>query len=153
MQTTSQRKILHIDDDNVFTRMVQQRLTQEGYQVQVLHDPAQALEELSNHEYHVVLLDIQMPKMNGLDLLRQIKRADGGLQVIMLTSLIGVGTILQSMRWGAEACIFKPLTEFDPLLDALQTAFRKRDRWWAALAELAHHRRADGASATITVSN
>ncbi len=143
MNSNKLRKILHIDDDEQLTRLVDQRLTREGYTVKALHDPTLALEELAGNEHHAVLLDIDMPHINGLELLREIKRQDGGLQVIMLTSFVGVGTILQSMRWGAEACFFKPLTNFDPLLDAMEMIFRKRDRWWLSLAELAQHRRVE----------
>ena len=141
MQANSHRRILHIDDDEQFTRLMGERLRREGYQYACLHDPTEALDELARNEHHVVLLDIQMPQLNGLELLRQIKRQDGGLQAIMVTSFVGVGTILQSMRWGAEACFFKPLMNFQPLVDALEMAFRKRDRWWITLAEFAHHRR------------
>jgi DNA-binding NtrC family response regulator len=88
-----------------------------------------------------VILDIDMPGINGLDLLREIKAYDGGIQVIMLTGMVSLSTLLQSFRWGAEACIFKPLGDLDPLLEALEDTFRKINRWWTALEELSQRRR------------
>ncbi len=130
------RKLLHIDDDEPFTRLLAHRLGQHGYQLDALHDPMLALAELANDEHRVVLLDINMPGVNGLELLRQIKRSDGSIQVIMLTAQVGVDVILQSLRCGAEGCFFKPLTDIEPLLDCLDLTFRKLQRWQDAINQL-----------------
>ena len=130
------RNLLHIDDDEPFTRLVAHRLGQHGYRLDALHDPMVALAELAKDEHRVVLLDINMPGVDGLELLRQIKRRDGSIQVIMLTAQVGVDVILQSLRWGAEGCFFKPLGDIAPLLDCLDLTFRKLDRWEKAIAEL-----------------
>jgi len=136
-----ERAILHIDDDPQVTRMVAKRLQQHGYEVTSLNDPTKALRELMQNQWRVVLMDIDMPRVNGLDLLREIKAYDGGVQVIMLTGVVTLSTLLQSFRWGAEACLFKPLDDMDPLLDALDDTFRKFNRWWSALEELSQRRR------------
>ena len=137
-----ERSILHVDDDLQVTRMVAQRLNVHGYQVTSLNDPSLALKELMCNQWRVVLLDIDMPGINGLDLLREIKAYDGGIQVIMLTGLVTLTSILQSFRWGAEACLFKPLGSIEPLLEALGDTFRKIDRWSEALEELSRRRQA-----------
>ena len=85
-----QKTILHIDDDPQVTRLVAQYLGQRGYEVTSLNNPAHALRALSESQHRVVLLDIDMPDLNGLELLRQIKHAHGGSQVIMLTGLVSV---------------------------------------------------------------
>ncbi len=136
------KPILHVDDDLQFTRMVAHQLRPLGYGVTSLNDPAQTLSMMSRSNYRLVLLDIDMPQVNGLDLLRQIKRTDGGTQVIMLTGLVSTQTLLQSYRWGAEFCIFKPLTSIAPLAEAIETVFRKIDHWWNALDELSRQRHA-----------
>lgn len=130
------RKLLHIDDDEPFTRLMAHRLGQHGYQLDAFHDPMLALAELANDQHRVVLLDINMPGVNGLELLRQIKRRDGSIQVIMLTAHVGVDVILQSLRWGAEGCFFKPVTDIHPLLECLDLTFRKLDRWQEAISEM-----------------
>ena len=130
------RNVLHIDDDEPFTRLMGYQLSRHGYQITALHDPTRALDELARGQHRAVLLDIDMPHVNGLELLRQIKRRDGGIQVVMLTGRVGVDTMLKSLRWGAEACYFKPLTDPGPLLECLELTFHKLDRWQEALAEL-----------------
>lgn len=139
----SERSVLHVDDDQQVTRVVAERLAVHGYQVTWLNDPARAVKELMQNQWRVVLLDIDMPGINGLDLLREIKAYDGGIQVIMLTGVVTLSSILQSFRWGAEACLFKPLETIEPLLEALEDTFRKIDRWSATLEELSRRRRAE----------
>jgi len=136
----SQKAVLYIDDDPQLTRLVAARLRSQGYQVTPLNDPRMALRELMQNQWRVVLLDIDMPGVNGLDLLREIKSYDGGIQVVMLTGVVSMNTLLQSFRLGAEACLFKPLTNDQPLLDALEDIFRKIERWWDALEELSQRR-------------
>lgn len=135
------RSVLHIDDDPGILRLFHHQLTKLGYDVTSLDDPSLALTELLKNGYGVVLLDINMPQVNGVDLLRQIKRQDGGTQVIMLTGLVSMSTTLQSMRWGAEACLFKPMEDITPLADAIDGAFAKIERWWETLRDLTNRKR------------
>ena len=145
---STERAVLHIDDDPQVTRLVSERLSAHGYEVTSLNDPNKALRELMQNQWRVVLLDIDMPGVNGLDLLREIKAYDGGIQVIMLTGMVTLSTLLQSFRWGAEACLFKPLGDLTPLLEAMEDTFRKINRWWVALEELSQRRREEQQSIT-----
>jgi len=70
----------------------------------------------------------------------EIKAYDGGIQVLMLTGVTSMNSLLQSFRFGAEACLFKPLNDYQPLCNALEDTFRKIDRWWDALEELSQRR-------------
>jgi len=128
--------ILHVDDDATMLRVVSKTLGKKNYDVVSLQDPREATKALLKTGARVILLDIDMPHLDGLTLLEEIKRQDGGVQVIMLTGLVSMTTVLQSMRCGAEACIFKPLTNFNLLLTAVATAFEKIDRWWGTLDDL-----------------
>jgi len=135
------RKILHVDDDVQVTRLVAKLLTDRGYEVTSLNDSTQAMEEVVRGRHQLVLLDIDMPAMDGMQLLRLIKGFDGGTQVIMLTGIVTMSTALQSLRWGAEACFFKPLTDVKPLLEGVELTFDKIDRWWKTLEDLTQRRR------------
>jgi len=137
----TQRLVLHVDDDPQVCRIIQRQLSRRGFEVTSINDPRRVLEELLKSEYRVVICDIDMPEIDGLELLRQIKQQDGGVQVIMLTGLVTMTSVLRSLRLGAEACLFKPLTDVGPLEVALEDAFRKLDRWWGTLEELSQRRR------------
>jgi len=130
------RTILHVDDDPEVLQVVSRRLSAAGHEVRSLQDPRETPRQLLESGARLVLLDIDMPHIDGIRLLRQIKRDDGGIQVIMLTGMVSTSTVLRSMRYGAEACLFKPVTNFDPLLEAVESAFEKVERWWQSLDEL-----------------
>ena len=130
------QSILHVDDDPAILHLVAERLKKEGYDVTSLDDPTQTSMKLLETGARLVILDIDMPQIDGLTLLKNLKEYDGGVHVIMLTGLVSMSTVLQSMQWGAEACVFKPLANFDRLLAATRTAFCKIDNWWDALHEL-----------------
>ncbi len=137
---TRNQSILHIDDDLNLLTIVSKKLSLCGYEVHSLRDPSQASRELLTTGARVVLLDIDMPDIDGLSVLKEIKKHDGGIQVIMLTGVVSMNTVLQSMRWGAEACVFKPLAEIEPLSTTIDAAFAKIDRWWMTLDELSLRR-------------
>jgi DNA-binding NtrC family response regulator len=130
------RTILHIDDDPAVLRLVKGRLEQQGYEVISCSDPTEAEDLLLATNVRICLLDISMPQVDGIELLKQIKRYDSGVQVIMLTGLVSMNSVLDSLRNGAEALCFKPILNFEPLLELLDDSFRKTDRWRQTLEEL-----------------
>lgn len=135
-----QKQVLHVDDADDFLKITNHRLTKEGYQVTSMARPEHALKHLLNSNCRVCILDIDMPRVTGLQLLQEIKAYDGGIQVIMMTGLVSQMTVLESLRGGAEACFFKPMPDFTPLLDALDATFVKVERWWRCLHELKNRR-------------
>lgn len=130
------KKILHVDDDPAILRLVAQHLKSAGYDPIGLTDPLELSDALLRTDARLVLLDIDMPDIDGLAALRKIKAIDGGIQVIMVTGLVTMCTVLDSMQYGAESCVFKPITDAQPLLSAVESAFDKVDRWWKCLEEL-----------------
>lgn len=144
-----ERTILHVDDDPDMLRIVARRLADEGYRVISLNDPREVPARLSESGARLALVDIEMPEMDGLSLLRQIKRDDASVQVIMLTGVVTLSTALRTMRYGAEACVFKPIDDFSPLLTAVDAAFAKLDRWWQSLEDL-RRRKADSREPVVT---
>jgi len=140
------REILHVDDDPQITRLIAKQLESHGYDVKSLNDPMETLNELIHGRRRVVLLDIDMPGLNGIELLHQIKEYDGGIQVVMLSGVVTVSNALQALRGGADACFFKPIDQIEPLVEALDAAFCKIDHWWEAMRELSHRKRTQGCS-------
>lgn len=139
---TLKREILHVDDDPQLTRLVAVRLESFDIRTCPLNDPRECMDRLIYDGFRVVLLDIDMPHLGGLQLLEEIKHHDGGIQVIVLTGLVSMSTALRSFRLGAEACLFKPIEDFAPLAEAIGRTFRKIEGWWETLERLSEHRHA-----------
>lgn len=135
------RSILHADDDPQFTSLVAAYLKNYGYEVTSINDPLEVLPQLVRTQQRVVLLDFDMPNMNGIEVLRKIKAFDAGIQVILLTGLVSMTTLMEALRDHADACFFKPVLDFQPLLEALGESFRKCERWWETFDELSRRRR------------
>jgi len=149
MGSSQRRIVLHVDDDPQITRLMSERLNRRGFEIHSLHDANRTLDELVHHQYRMVLLDIDMPGIDGVQLLKEIKRYDGGIQVIMFTGIVNVSTVLATFRGGAEACFFKTMADIQPLVDALEDAFRKIDRWWDTLQNLSQQRHAVDAPGAV----
>jgi DNA-binding NtrC family response regulator len=115
--------------------LVSRHLEKDGFKVISLSDPTRALAELNRCGARVVLLDIDMPQIDGLTLLREIKRRDAGILVTMCTGMVSISTVLMSTSLGAEGLIFKPIRDLQKVTDAMELSFTKISRWWDTLAE------------------
>jgi len=133
------RTVLHVDDDPAILRLISKTLSKHDIEVVSVSDPTTAISRLFDCGARVVLLDIDMPKKDGLTLLADIKRHDAGIQVIMCTGLVSIGTVLKSISLGAEGCIFKPIKDPAAVVESVNRAFENIDRWWIALHEWMDH--------------
>ncbi len=132
---TANRLVLHIDDDESVLKLVKQVLSKRSIKVISLTDPFKVIDTIVQEGIRVVLLDIDMPKKDGLTLLREIKSFDAGVHTIMCTGMVSISTILCATSLGAESCIFKPFYNHAQITDAVERAFQDIDRWWDALRE------------------
>lgn len=131
----AKRSVVHVDDSRVILEKVRDLLEELDFEVTSVDDPTRVPEVLEETGCRILVSDLEMPQMTGLDLLKKIKGDDGGISVIMLTGAIGPSTVLQSMRWGAEACLFKPLTDPTRLIESVEAAYAKQNGWWRALQD------------------
>src|SRR6185436_11338868 len=90
--------ILYVDDEDALRQVVQEQLSLEGYEVDAADDGDTAVEKLAAREYDVVLLDIRMPRMNGIDVLRHIKEKRIYTRVIMLTGVDDLTVAMESVK-------------------------------------------------------
>ena len=127
--------VLHVDDDPAIRNIVRVMLQKRGYTVVSIGDPEIALNALAECAARVVILDIDMPGKDGLTLLREIKNRDGGIQVVMLTGMVSIGTILKATGLGAQHCVFKPVDDMNKVGDAVDRCFANIESWWDALRE------------------
>ena len=107
----SAETILVADDDPYIQEALQDRLETLGYRVSLAADGQQALELLEHQGPQLVLLDIEMPGMKGLDVLKEIRRKEMDIPVIMITAYGSIDLAVQAMKEGAYDFIPKP---FDP---------------------------------------
>ncbi|HLL72248.1 MAG TPA: sigma-54 dependent transcriptional regulator [Pyrinomonadaceae bacterium] len=119
---TRKISILVVDDDPLLRKLVTEQLSRSGFETAAAASGEEAVESLQATDYDVVLLDIRMTGMGGLDALREIRRLDDPPEVIMLTADTSLGTGIEAMRLGAYDYLTKPAT-----LDEMEAVIRKAD--------------------------
>jgi CheY-like chemotaxis protein len=85
-QEGKKRKILFVDDEPDMTTILKMALKRIGFGIDIFNDPVLALESFKPNFYDLVLLDVMMPKMNGLELYNQLKKIDDGIKICFLTA-------------------------------------------------------------------
>ncbi len=102
-------KILVVDDEPSILKLLKEALTQWGYQVGCVGTGAEALEAIRTELYDAAITDIRMPEMSGLDLLREIKRHDESIEVIVMTGYPTIASAVEALKEGAYDYLSKPL--------------------------------------------
>jgi len=101
-------RVLVVDDEQDICVMLTKFLRSSGYSCESATDPAKALELLKRSDFHLVISDIKMPDINGLQLLSEILKIDPGIDTIMMTGHFVVYTYSDIIRAGAADFILKP---------------------------------------------
>ena len=135
LKARTRMRVVHVDDDPSILRLVAKRLGDEGIEVVSVEDPREVLSLVTNDGIRVVIVDVDLPYIDGVSLLKNIKASDAGVQVILCTGMVSLTTITSAIAAGAEGCVFKPLTDITQLVTAVNHAFAKIDRWWDVLSE------------------
>jgi two-component system OmpR family response regulator len=118
-------RILIVDDENDFREAIIKRLRARKIDVEGADSGLNALEMLSNQDFDVVVLDVKMPGMDGIETLREIKHKKPLVEVIMLTGHASVESGIQGMQLGAFDYVMKPVA-LDDLMDKLRQANERR---------------------------
>ena len=121
-------KMMLVDDEERFLTTTKKVLEKKGYAVQTAPSGSEALEKLKQHNIHVVILDVKMPGMDGIETLREIKKAFPLVEVIMLTGHATVESAVDGMKFGATDYLMKP-ADPDELVDKAREAFEKRQKF------------------------
>jgi two-component system, NtrC family, sensor kinase len=117
--------IMLVDDEKRFLSTTQKLLERKGYKVETASTGIQALEKLKNHNIQVVILDVKMPGMDGIAILKKIKRNFPLIEVIMLTGHGTVESAVEGVKLGAANYLVKP-ADIDDISQKIQEAFEKR---------------------------
>jgi DNA-binding response OmpR family regulator len=101
-------KILLADDDNNFGTVLKNELEEDRHAVDVVHDGVEAVLRFINNVYDFVLLDLRMPRLNGIDVLRIIKTINPDTPAITFSGKAGDVEMKESLNCGAIRCFKKP---------------------------------------------
>ena len=115
-------RVLVVDDDNLLRKLVTEQLSRSDFEAEPAGSAKDALARLHDADYDVVLLDIMMPDMSGLETLREIRKLEDPPEVVMLTADTSLATGIEAMRHGAYDYLTKPAT-----LDEMEAVLHKAD--------------------------
>jgi DNA-binding NtrC family response regulator len=101
-------KIIIADDDKNLRKVLANELFEEGFNVAEADDGIKAVGLIEKNEYDVLLLDLNMPGLGGLDVLEKIKELEIPVEVIILTAHATVSTAVEAMKMGAYDYLTKP---------------------------------------------
>lgn len=118
--------VLLVDDEKDFVEMLSLRLQEAGERVTPAYNGKECLDTLEKKNIDVVILDIKMPGMDGIETLREIKRKYPLAEVIMLTGHGTTETAVQGMKLGAYDYLLKP-ADFEDLTSKLEGARKRKD--------------------------
>jgi len=103
-------KILIIDDEKPITDKISHFLEKKGYLPTTVNDPKEGLRKLMDEHFDLCICDIMMPGMNGIDVLKEIKKSYPELEVVMISAFGDMNTVIQAMRSGAVDYVRKPFS-------------------------------------------
>jgi DNA-binding response OmpR family regulator len=122
--------ILIVDDELEICKVLKRYLEMESeYNVEYETDPVDALEKIKKGGFHIVLSDIMMPGLDGIELLREIKNVDGLVQVVMMTAFSTVEKVIACLEIGAADYIMKPFEDLSEVKEIIDQVATKLKRW------------------------
>lgn len=120
-------RILLIDDEVQFVATTAKRLRRRGFRVLEAHSGPEGLRQLESESVDAVVLDVGMPGMDGIQVLRELKMRYPGVQVLMLTGHADMEVAISGMAMGAFDYLMKPV-ELDVLAGKIREACSRRKR-------------------------
>lgn len=118
-------KVLVVDDDPAILEFMETFLTKDGFDVTTIAEPKDAPEEVKDGGYHLVVLDLMMPGLGGVEVLEQIRKVDSDVAVVIFTGYPSLDTAVQSMKLDAVDYLKKPFNP-DEFREVLDRVMRKK---------------------------
>jgi DNA-binding NtrC family response regulator len=118
-KVVSPMRVLVVDDDKEICEFMQTFLQKDGMQVKTLSDAEEVVDEVKHGGYHMVVLDLMMPKVDGVEVLQRIRKVDSDIAVVIFTGYPSLETAVQSMKLDAVDYLKKPFSpdEFRSVVD------------------------------------
>ena len=124
--TRKNTRILVVDDDREFAESMAEHMVELGCSVNVAYDGHEGLNKFNSGDFHLVFTDLQMPVMDGMELLREIKALDKRSVVVIITGFATIKSAVQAIKEGAYDYVTKPL-KFEELDIVIDRALEKRN--------------------------
>jgi DNA-binding NtrC family response regulator len=134
-------KILIVDDEEGITNSLVRYFRMLEYKADGVNSPIEALEMIHNENYMIVISDIMMPEMSGVEMLRLIKDFNGMIQVIMMTGVVTIENVLACLRNGANDCYLKPLDDLTVMKAAVDEAVMRLTKWESMIKQMIGRKR------------
>jgi DNA-binding NtrC family response regulator len=103
--------------------------------IDVFSDPAEAMDMLRTKKCHIMLADMDLPGMDGIEVLKTVKQYDPMTQVIMMTGCSTIDRVLTCLELGANEYVLKPFRNESCIPEAVTYAIHKLERWKAAIRD------------------
>jgi DNA-binding response OmpR family regulator len=114
-------KILIVEDDNFLLEMLAKASTEEGFNIEIAVDGMAGLEKIKNDSFDLVLLDLVLPKLHGLELLKKLKAENNTTPVIVLSNLYDQESVDAATTLGAKDYIIKAQTTPENIIKKIKT--------------------------------
>jgi DNA-binding NtrC family response regulator len=121
----AQVEILIVDDDKEICEYMETFLARDGFLVKTLNAPQDAVEEVRSGKYHIVVLDLMMPKVDGIELLKQIRKVDSDIAVVIFTGYPSLESAVASMKLDAVDYIKKPFNP-DEFREVIERVMKRK---------------------------
>jgi len=118
-------KVLVVDDEEDFRETIVNRLLDRNLEVMGVESGLKALQVIEEQDFDVVVMDVRMPGMDGIEALKELKKKKPLIEVIMLTGHASVESGIQGMQLGAFDYVMKPVP-LDELLDKMRQAYERK---------------------------
>ncbi|MEB7065958.1 response regulator transcription factor [Mammaliicoccus sciuri] len=118
-------KILVVEDDEKIARVIQLELEYANYKIDIAHTGKSALERLENENFDLILLDVMIPELNGLEVLRRVREQNEDVKIIMLTARDAVMDKVSGLDSGANDYMTKPF-EIEELLARIRVHLKEK---------------------------
>jgi two-component system response regulator ArlR len=117
-------KILIVEDDKSISRLLELELKHEGFDVEVANDGKEGLEKYETFKPDIIILDLMLPEIDGMEVAESIRSFDNNVGIIMLTAKGDLGSRVEGLKTGADDYVVKPF-EIEELLARIDSLLRR----------------------------
>lgn len=117
-----ERRILVVDDDESILKVFEYGLQDAGYKTVAVTSGFEAIEKVKKEKFDLVFLDVRMPRMNGVETFKMLRKVAPELKAVMMTGYRVDALLKEAFEMGAHACIYKPF-EMDEIVSIIQKIF------------------------------